>query len=98
VDVGNIVLGVARGPDRSNRFAFRDAVVGADENRAEMEERDGVALGRPDRHRATVGWQRAGKSDLSPSRRHDRRTTVAADVEPRMTVLAVPRASEVEPA
>jgi hypothetical protein len=98
VDVGNIVLGVARGPDRSNRFAFRDAVGGADEHRAEMQERDGVAVGRPDRHRATVRWQRAGKGDLSPSRRHDRRTTIAADVEPRMTVLAVLGASEVEPA
>lgn len=96
MDVRHCVLGIARGADRPNAFAFDDAVVRADQDRAEMEKRDGVAVGCPDRHRAAVCRQQAGEGDPPASRRGHSRSRVAADIDPRMTALTVLRTAEVE--
>jgi hypothetical protein len=66
-------LRFTRRADRADDFAFGDAVAGIDRKRAEMKKRYGIAVGRPDRHRAAVHGQRARKGHAPACRRSHRR-------------------------
>jgi hypothetical protein len=55
------MLGVAGGPDGADGFTLGDIVVRTDLDRAQMEERDGVAVGCPNRHGLSVRRQPAGE-------------------------------------
>jgi hypothetical protein len=92
------MLGVAGGPDRADAFTLRDIVVLTDQDRAQMEERDGVAVGCPDRHCLSVRRQPTREGNASVGRCEDLGTRVAADVDARMAVLSVLRPAKVEPA
>jgi hypothetical protein len=98
VNIRHVVLRVAGGPDRPDRLAFGDAVVGADPDRAEMEERDGKAVESPYGHSQAVGGQSASEGNSSAGRRGDSDLRVAADIDAGMAVLAVLGAAEVEAA
>jgi hypothetical protein len=98
VNIRHVVLRIAGGPDRRDRLAFGDAVVGVDPDRAEMQERDGKAVECPDGHGQAVGGQSAGERDSSAGRRGDSDLRVAADIDAGMAVLAVLGAAEVEAA
>jgi hypothetical protein len=98
VNIRHVVLRIAGGPDRPDGLAFGDALVGADLDRAEMEERDGEAVECPDRHGQAVGGQSAGERDSSAGRRGDSDLRVAGDIDAGMAVLAVLGAAEVEAA
>jgi hypothetical protein len=54
MDIRHLELDVAGRPDRPDRLRFGDPVSGADHDRAEVEERDGEAVSRPDRDRPPV--------------------------------------------
>ena len=96
VHVRNVDLRFARRADQANGLAFGHAVTHRDRDRAEMEERDREAVGRPDRHRAAVDRQRAGEGHAPFRGGTDRRPRIGDDVDAGMTVLAVLLASEVE--
>ena len=98
VDVRRTVLRVPGRPDRPDPLAFGDAVVGADQDRAQMEQRDGVAVGCPDRHRLAMRGQPPRERDSSAGRREDGGSSGAVDVDPRMAVLPVLGTAEVETA
>jgi hypothetical protein len=98
VDVGDVDLWLARRPDRSDHLPLCDAVVDGDRDRPEMEERHGVPLRRSDRHRAAVERQQAGERHAASRRGAHDRVGVSADVDPRVAVLAVLLAPELEAA
>jgi hypothetical protein len=68
MDVRNVYLGITRRADRPHRLTLGHAVVGRYCDRAQMEQRDGVAIRCPDRDRASVPRQPAGEGDASARR------------------------------
>jgi hypothetical protein len=68
MDVRHVHFGIARRADRSHRLAVGDPVAGTDEDRPEVKQRHGEAVGGPDRHRPPVPGQPPGKGDLSAGR------------------------------
>jgi hypothetical protein len=96
VHVRLVDLRLARRADQAHGLPFGHAVTRRDRDRAEMEERDREAVGRPDRHRAPVDRQRAGEGHAPSRGGADRRPDVSADVDPGVTVFAVLLAPEVE--
>jgi hypothetical protein len=67
MDVRHVDLRVTGRADRPDRLALGHAVVCGNGDRAEMEQRDGVIVRSPDRHRASVSGQPAGERD-APTR------------------------------
>jgi hypothetical protein len=63
VDVRAGPLGVARRPDGADRGALVDPGTPLDRDRAEVDERDRVAVGGRDRHGEAVAGQRPGEGD-----------------------------------
>jgi hypothetical protein len=98
VDVRNVHLHVARRPDRPDWLGLGDAVAGAHGDRAEMEQRYGIAVRRPDRHGAAIPGQPAGERHLSGGGCANGGAGGAAHVDPAVTVLVVFGAAEVETA
>jgi hypothetical protein len=98
VDVRNVHLHVTRRPNRPDRLGLGDAVAGTHGDRAEMEQRDGIAVQCPDRHRAAVPGQPAGERHLSGGGCADGGAGGAAHVDSAVTVLVVFGAAEVETA
>jgi hypothetical protein len=96
MDVRHVHLRIAGRADRADGLALGGSVAVADQDRAQMEKRDRVAVGRPDRDRAPVRRQPAGEGDPPSGRRPNGRALIAADVDARMAVLAVLRPAEVE--
>jgi hypothetical protein len=68
MDVRNVYLGITRRADRPDHLTLRHAVVGSYGHRAQMEQRDCVAIRGPDRDRASVPGQPAGEGDASARR------------------------------
>jgi hypothetical protein len=65
--------------DGSNRISLTDRRSVCDADRAEMRERDGIAVGRRDRDRLAVRRHAAGERDRPGGRRSHRRTGGSAD-------------------
>jgi hypothetical protein len=68
MDVRLVVLGVAARADRPEGCALRDGRLRSDLERAEVEERDRVAVGGLHRHGSTSARDRAGEGDDSGGR------------------------------
>jgi hypothetical protein len=68
MDVRLVVLGVAARADRPEGRALRDGGLRSDLERAEVEERDRVAVGGLHRHGSTSAGDRAGEGDDSGGR------------------------------
>jgi hypothetical protein len=98
MDVRNVDLHVARRPDRPHGLALRDSVSRSDQERAQVEQRDGEAVRRLDRHRTAVGRQPAGERDHTACGRRHLRPGSAAHVDAGVAVLAVLLAAERESA
>jgi hypothetical protein len=98
VDIRNVHLHVARRTDRPDRLGLGDAVADAHRDRPQMEQRDGIAVRRPDRHGAAVPGQPAGERHLSGGGCPDGGAGVTAHVDPAVTALVVIGAAEVETA
>ena len=75
-------LDVARRSDPADEVALRDLRAVGDRDRAEMRERDGVAVGGRDRQALAGGRDGPGERDRPGRRRDDRRLRGAADVDP----------------
>jgi hypothetical protein len=67
MQVGRLVLELARGAHRSDRLALDHGRTSSDRDRAEVEQGHRVAVGRLDRDRAAVQRQRAGEARGSGS-------------------------------
>jgi hypothetical protein len=96
VHIRHVDLRLARRADQAHGLPFGHAVPRRDRDRAEMEERDCEAVGRPDRQCAPVHRKRAGEGHSPARDGADGRPDVSADVDAGVTVLAVLLASEVE--
>jgi hypothetical protein len=81
VDVRGVVLDVAALADRPDLLGFRDSRADRDGERAEMEQRHAVAVGRLDRERASVSRERAGEPDRPGGRSERRLAGRARDVD-----------------
>jgi hypothetical protein len=98
VYVGDVDLGVAGRSDRSNRLLLGDAVAGIDREGPEVEERDGEAVARPDRHDPAVGRKPARERHLPGGGRPYRRARRAADVDAGVAMFTVFLPAELEAA
>ena len=94
--VGDIELRLSRRPDRPDRLAVRDSVARVDDERTEMEQRDGEPVFGPDGDGSAVARQPAGEGDSPRRGSPDHRARNAADVDARVPALVVLRAAEVE--
>ena len=81
VDARHVLLGRAARAHRADGVAFADGRALRDLDRAEVDERDGVAVRREDRHAAAVGRQRPGEGDDARCGRLHRRAVRAGDVD-----------------
>jgi hypothetical protein len=84
VDVGNGDLGVAARADRSDRIALGDGRALRDEQRAQMGERDGVAVRREDRDALAGRRHGAGEGHGTGCGRDHGRPGVTRDVDAAM--------------
>jgi hypothetical protein len=71
-------------PDRPDRVALGDHPALVDERRAELRQRDRIAVRRPDRDHPPVAGHRARERHDAAGRRPHRRAHVAADVDAAM--------------
>ena len=94
--VRHIELRVAGRPNRPDRLAFGHSVARADDDRAEVEKRDGETVGGPDRDRFAVARQPPGEGDAASRRGGDHGVGSATHVDPAMAALVVLGASEGE--
>jgi hypothetical protein len=81
VDVRLGVLDVAARADRPDVNARRDGIALAYADRAEVDERRGVAVGRLDRDGAPAPWNGSGECHSPARRRDDRSAGRSADVD-----------------
>ena len=81
VDVGHTRHGVLAVADLADDRALRDHAAGRDDGRAELEQRDRVAVGSQDRDRATAARHRTGEGDGSCGRGAHRRAESRTDVD-----------------
>jgi len=96
VDVGHRLLRLAARADRADDLAFRHGVAAPDRVRAEVHERDRVAVRRRDRQRLAADRHRPGEGDRAGDRRLHPGTARRPDVDPAVLsrgvrVLAVER-------
>lgn len=89
VDVGLRHLGRAARPDRAHGRALGDGVALGDGDRAEVEQRDGVAVGGLERDRLAVRRQRARVADRPRGRRAHGPARIARDVDPAVLAARV---------
>jgi hypothetical protein len=82
VDGGNDELGPPGEPDRPDRPALRHRLARADEEGAEVCERDGVPVGGSDAECQSVARSRSRERNDACGRRADRCVRDAADVDP----------------
>jgi hypothetical protein len=90
------MLRLARRADGADRRALRDRRVSRDGDRAEMEERHGVAVHRGDRERPAAMRCRAGERDDPARGRGDGRPGRGADVDAAVLAAGVRVASKLE--
>ena len=81
MDVGRARDGVLARPDLADDVALRDRAAARDGGRAELEQRDRVAVGGQDRERAAAVGHRADEGDGAGGRRAHRRADRLADVD-----------------
>ncbi len=81
VDGRDRVLGVTTPAHRSDRRSLRDHVALLDADRAEVDERDRVAVGGEDRDAAAVGRERAGERHRAGGGRSHRRALRPGEVD-----------------
>lgn len=81
VDVRDRVLAIAARADRSDRLALAENRVGAHRDRAQMDECDGVAVGRSHGHGSTSARDGAGEAHGSCGRRAHGRSRAAGNVD-----------------
>ena len=81
VDVGLRQLGVATRPDGADDSPLRERSTLLDRDRAEVRERDGIAVERRDRDALAGRRNGAGEGDDARRGREDRRPCLAADVD-----------------
>jgi hypothetical protein len=86
MDVGNRMLGLAGRPGGGDRVALGDARALLDKERAEVRERNAVAVLGRDRDREPVRRHGSGERDLPRGGRADERRASELDVDP--SVLA----------
>jgi hypothetical protein len=84
VDVRLGVLRLAGPTGRADAPALGDLVAARDGDGAEVDERDRVAVGRLDRHRAASAGHGAGERDRAGRRRLDERACRRGDVDAAM--------------
>ena len=97
MDIRHLHLRLAGRPDGADGLALGDPVAGRDQDLAEMEQCDRVAVRRPDRDRAAVDGQPAGERHAPFRHGADGSAGVGADVDSRVSVLAVFGPAELEP-
>jgi hypothetical protein len=81
VHVELVVLGRPAAPDRPHRSALADGVTLANDDRAEMEQRDRIAVERLDRHRLAPAGHSSGVGHGSRGGRDHVRAAVAGHVD-----------------
>jgi hypothetical protein len=96
MDVWNGPFGVPGRAERADRRSFGDRRIARDRDRAEMDERDGVAVRSPDRDREAVSRHRAGERDAASARGEDRAPGASAHVQTAMLAPSVRVGSEAE--
>jgi hypothetical protein len=69
MDVGALHLGITARTDRPHRGALSDGCAATHRDRAEVDERNGVALVRADADSEAACWDRTGECDDSACRR-----------------------------
>ena len=84
VDVWDRVLALAARADRADRRPLVENRVAVDGDRAEVDERDGVAVRRLHGHRSAAAWDGAGEAHDSGGRRSRRRPLLSGDVDASM--------------
>ena len=82
-------LDVAAGPDRPDGVSLRQGRAALDADRAEMEQRDGVAVLCLDRHGLATIRDRAREADRARGRRTYRRARLACDVDAPMLARGI---------
>jgi hypothetical protein len=80
-DTGGRILALA---DVADDRALRDCAAGRDDGRAELEQRDCVAVGGQDRDRTTAARNGAGERDASRGRSAHGRADSLTDIDPAM--------------
>jgi hypothetical protein len=91
-------LDLAARPDRADRVTLRDRGVAAHADRAEVQERDRVAVLCLDRHSLATTRNRAREADRASCRRRHRGPRVSCDVDAAVLPRRVRVAPEREPA
>ena len=81
MDMGRTRDGVLAVADLADDRALRDHAAGRDDGRAELEQRDRVAVGGQDRDRAAAARHRTGEGDGSCGRGAHRRADSRTDVD-----------------
>lgn len=81
VDVRHVELRRSVRPDRPDRRRLVDACAGTKRQRAEVRQRDGVSVARPDAERQPVSGRRSRERDDSSGRRDNRAAGGPADVD-----------------
>jgi hypothetical protein len=84
MDVRDVVLRHAGRPGLGHRVALVDSVAATYEERAEVRERDLVAVGGDDRESRPVRRDATGERDLAARRRSNDAGAVERDVDPPM--------------
>jgi hypothetical protein len=96
VDVRDVDVRRAARPDRPDDGAFRDGVAAMNGDGAEVEKRDGVVVGRPDRDRQASAGDRAHERDRAARRSANRGARGAAHVDTAMLAARVRIRTEAE--
>jgi hypothetical protein len=96
LDVRLLRLRVSAGPDRPDRLGLGDAVSDRDDDRTEVSERHGPAVGGPDRDGLPVRRQRAGEAHTACGGCKHSGVESAADVDSPMTRRGVCAAAVIE--
>ena len=96
VHVRDGLLGHAARAYRTNRLTLGDGCAAPDRHRAEMQQRDGVAVRRLDRDRPPAGRHGSGEGNDTAGRRDNRGTSSRADVDPTVETAGVGIGAEAE--
>ena len=88
--------GVGALADGAHDSSFGDLVAARHADRAQLQQCDGVAVGRLDRHRTTAAGNLADERDAAGSRRMDGATELTADVDSTMLPACVDVVAERE--
>jgi ABC-type amino acid transport substrate-binding protein len=96
MQVGLGVLRIAASADRADRLALRDRGCSRDGDRAEVDEGDGVAVGRLDRYDAPAARDHAREADDASGRGAHRRVGCRGNVDSAVLSSCVRIVPEVE--